>query len=179
MKKLSKANMALLTTIVAATITEGSETPYKFLTEAKSKALVEAGFVEVNNTIASEDGKSFATRATQTGIDMIEGQSEETEAEAPAAKPAFELEEGIALPTVRRGGRDANIYPFDDMDVGHSFHVPVSEDKPKPAKSLASTVFSATARYKDESGEVTRKFVVRSVGAEDSKGPGARIFRVK
>ncbi len=106
--------------------------------------------------------------------------TENASTEATKTKSAaFELETGVALPTVRRGGRGANIYPFDAMDVGHSFHVPVSEDKPNPAKSLASTVSSATARYKDESGEVTRKFVVRSVGAEDPKGPGARVFRVE
>ncbi len=177
MKPLSKANMTLLTLIVAATIAEGSETPYEFVTEAKSKALVEAGFVEVNSGIASEDGKSFATRATEAGIAYVNEQSGETE--TPKSAASFELETGVALPSVRRGGRGATVYPFDEMEVGHSFHVPVSEDKPNPAKSLASTVSSATARYKDEAGEVTRKFVVRSVGAEDPKGAGARVFRIE
>ena len=179
MKKLSKSNMALLATIVVATIHEGSESAYELVSEAKSKELVKAGLVEVNKAISSEDGKLFATRATQAGIDMFEGKEEDGETEAQASKPAFELEEGIALPAVRRGGRGAKLYPFDDMEVGHSFHVPVSEKKPNPWKSLASTVSSATSRYKDEDGNVTRKFVVRAVGAEDPKGPGARVFRVE
>jgi len=176
-KKPTKKELDLLAAIVEAT---ASEAGMLFASEKESAKLVELGLVEINVTI-TDDAGNVATRATQEGVNAMSKTNETASPEATETKAAgsFELESGIALPTVRRGGRGANIYPFDEMDVGQSFHVPVSEDKPNPAKSLASTVSSATARYKDESGEVTRKFVVRSVGAEDPKGPGARVFRVE
>jgi len=175
-KKPTKKELDLLSTIVEATLSES----FVYASEKETAKLVELGLVEINVTMTDDDG-NVATRATEEGMSTMNQTAETASAEATETKtaPSFELETGVALPTVRRGGRGANIYPFDDMDVGHSFHVPVSEDKPNPAKSLASTVSSATARYKDESGEVTRKFVVRSVGAEDPKGPGARVFRVE
>lgn len=176
-KKPTKKELDLLANIVEAT---NSESGMLYVAESETTKLVELGLVEINVTMTDEDG-NVATRATEEGMSTMNQTTENASTEATETKsaPAFELETGVALPTVRRGGRGANIYPFDDMEVGHSFHVPVSEDKPNPAKSLASTVSSATARYKDESGEVTRKFVVRSVGAEDPKGPGARVFRVE
>ena len=78
------------------------------------------------------------------------------------------------------------MYPFDALNVRQSFFVPNTEDKPNAAKSLASTVSSATARYAEvvegqfktnKKGEQvpvtreTRKFVVRSVEG------GARVWR--
>lgn len=178
-KKPTKKELDLLAAIVEAT---NSDSGMMFAAEKETAKLVELGLVEINVTMTDDDG-NVATRATEEGISKMNETTENTGTdtnEATETKASgFELESGIALPTVRRGGRGANVYPFDDMDVGHSFHVPVSEDKPNPAKSLASTVSSATARYKDEEGNVTRKFVVRSVGDEDPKGAGARVFRVE
>lgn len=179
-KKPTKKELDLLAQVVEAT---NSEAGMLYAGEKETAKLVELGLVEINVTMQDEDG-NVATRATPEGVAQVTETNdtpEQTEqgetAEAKAS--GFELESGIELPTVRRGGRGANVYPFDSMDVGHSFHVPTSEAKPNPAKSLASTVSSATARYKDEDGNVTRKFVVRSVGEADPKGPGARIFRVE
>lgn len=178
MTKLLKKDLALLTAIVEAT---QSEAGFAYQKQTAVKKLVDAGLVEVNETISNDAGE-FATRATAEGIEQMTGKNESETGTAKtetSAKPSFELETGIALPTIRRGGRGATLYPFDDMEPGHSFHVPASEDKPNPAKSLASTVSSATARFKDEEGNVTRKFVVRAVGEDDPKGAGARIFRVE
>ena len=85
----------------------------------------------------------------------------------------FEIDDNVPVPTVRRAS-GGSIYPFDALAVGQSFHVPVSEGKPNPAKSLASTVSAATKRSNG-----AKKFIVRSVDASDPKGPGARIFRVE
>jgi hypothetical protein len=61
-----------------------------------------------------------------------------------------------------RGGRNRSVYPFDALAVGQSFHVPASEAKPNPAKSLASTVSSANKRNAKDGGS-SAKFEVRSV----------------
>lgn len=110
------------------------------------------------------------------------------------ATGGFELESGIAVPAAHRGGHGATKYPFDAMEVGQSFHVASTAERLKPARTLASVVSSATARYakpaKDGATRVnrndktvpvmvnTRTFVIRSVDSTDPKGEGARIFRI-
>lgn len=158
--------------------------------------LIEAGLVEVNPAIANEAGE-IATRATQKGIEMTATSTQETAAvETAAAAPVtvssgFAIEAGVPLPSISGRGRTGTTYPFDKMEAGHSFFVPNSEDKPNAAKSLASTVSSATARYAvpaadgstkaNKAGEQvpvmveTRKFVVRSV--EENGVKGARVWR--
>lgn len=158
--------------------------------------LVEAGLVEVNPSITNEAGE-IATRATEKGISAVsKNQNHESTAEAGATatatgKNGFVLEANVPVPTIKRGGRGGEVYPFDEMQPGHSFFVAADESKPNPAKSLASTVSSATARYAvpaedgstktNKKGETvpvmveTRKFVVRSV--EENGVKGARVWR--
>lgn len=145
--------------------------------------LVEAGFVELNPAGPNESGETL-TRATQKGIESMNTASQ-TPAKT-AAPSSFAIEDGFAIPTASGRGRGGNVYPFDALNVGQSFFVPNTEDKPNAAKSLASTVSSATARYAEvvegqfktnKKGEQvpvtreTRKFVVRSVEG------GARVWR--
>ncbi len=103
----------------------------------------------------------------------------------------FQVENDVPVPAISGRGRGVNVYPFKVLAVGQSFFVPNSESKPNAAKSLASTVSSATARYAvpaedgstktNKKGEVvpvmveTRKFVVRSV--EENGVKGARVWR--
>lgn len=152
-------------------------------------SLVEAGLVEINPGMTNEAGE-IATRATQKGIDNV-NTATNTGTAAPASAPvasSFAVEDDVPMPTTsgRGRGRGGNVYPFDALAVGQSFFVPNTEDKPNAAKSLASTVSGATARYAEvvegqfktnKKGEQvpvtrdTRKFVVRSVEG------GARVWR--
>lgn len=150
-------------------------------------SLVEAGLVEINPGMTNEAGE-IATRATQKGIDSM-NTATNTGTAAPASAPvasSFAIEDNVPMPTTSGRGRGGNVYPFDALAVGQSFFVPNTEDKPNAAKSLASTVSSATARYAEvvegqfktnKKGEQvpvtreTRKFVVRSVEG------GARVWR--
>ncbi len=148
--------------------------------------LVEAGMVELNPAGPNEAGETL-TRATQKGIESMNTPTNTAPATVAAAAPSsFAIEDGIAMPTASGRGRGGNVYPFDALNVGQSFFVPNTEDKPNAAKSLASTVSSATARYAEvvegqfktnKKGEQvpvtreTRKFVVRSVEG------GARVWR--
>ena len=137
-------NMALLASIVAAT----QANSFVYTAEADHKPLIEAGLVEINPAMADESG-SVATRATQKGIDQVTTAQNQAQAEVSTVvvKSAFVLESGVPLPTVSGRGRTGTTYPFDLMEVGQSFFVANSEDKPDAAKSLASTVSSATARF--------------------------------
>ena len=167
--------------------------------------LVEAGLVEINPAMVNEAGE-IATRATQAGIESLDSgaivvDDATTEANSETAatgktekvKTMFQIENDVPVPAISGRGRSGNVYPFELLAVGQSFFVPNSESKPNAAKSLASTVSSATARYAvpaedgstktNKKGEVvpvmveTRKFVVRSVVFFDAKG--ARVWRTK
>lgn len=165
--------------------------------------LVEAGLVEINPAMTNENGE-VATRATQKGIESLDSAAtvadnatSETQTQTAATgetqkvKTMFKIEANIPVPTISGRGRGGNVYPFDQLEAGQSFFVANDESKPNAAKSLASTVSSATARYAvpaedgstktNKKGEVvpvmveTRKFVVRSV--EENGVKGARVWR--
>lgn len=174
-----------------------------FVPESVYTPLVEAGLVEINPGMTDENG-NVATRATQKGIESLDNAatvvdnatSEATSAtaakgETQKVKTMFKIEDSVPVPAISGRGRGGNVYPFEQLAVGQSFFVANTEDKPNAAKSLASTVSSATARYAvasedgatktNKKGEVmpvmveTRKFVVRSV--EENGVKGARVWR--
>lgn len=150
--------------------------------------LVEQGLVELNPAGPNETGETL-TRATQKGIDSMNTEtitSADVGNLSKVLSSSFAIEDNVPMPTASGRGRGGNVYPFDALQVGQSFFVPNTEDKPNAAKSLASTVSSATARYAEvvegqfktnKKGEQvpvtreTRKFVVRSVEG------GARVWR--
>ena len=175
-----------------------------FVPESVYAPLVEAGLVEINPGMTDENG-NVATRATQKGIESFDSAatvadnatSEATSAtaatcETQKVKTMFKIEDNIPVPTISGRGRGGNVYPFNQLEVGQSFFVANSEDKPNAAKSLASTVSSATARYAvpsedgatktNKKGETvpvmveTRKFVVQR--AEENCVKGARVWRI-
>lgn len=152
--------------------------------EAHAKALAD-GLVEVNPSMTNEAGE-LATRATVKGIESMN--ATQTPAAPAASKPQFAIEDGIELAPVTGRGRGGETYPFDQLKPGQSFFVPNTDEKPNVAKSLASTVSSATRRYaeeipgqtrKDRKGnevpalKFNRKFVVRAVEG------GARVWRTE
>ena len=165
--------------------------------------LVEADLVEINPAMVNEAGE-IATRATQAGIEsldsgaiVVDNATTEVNSETAATgktekvKTMFLIENDVPVPVISGHGRGGNVYPFKVLEVGQSFFVPNSESKPKAAKSLASTVCSATARFAvpsedgatktNKKGETvpvmvkTRKFVVRR--AEEDGVKGARVWR--
>lgn len=159
----------LLATIVAATLAEN----FVYTNVMQNAPLLAAGVIEVNEQLTNDAGE-VATRATAKGIETMNATATpEVEAKTEQApqivvrKPSFAVEDNIPVPTAKRGV-GAGLYPFDEMGVGQSFFVPATEDKPQPAKSLASTVSSATKRYAESD---KRQFVVRSVEG------GARVWR--
>jgi len=187
LNKKQTAAFAALSAAIAASA-EG----YIFASAADVAPFVAEKLVETNDTIKDENGNIAVCLIAKTeGTETVN-----TNTAAPAARKVFVIdffavEDGIAMPTAsgRGRGRGGNTYPFDALNVGQSFFVPNTAEKPNAAKSLASTVSSATARYAQPSpdgatrtnkkGETvpvmveTRKFVVRAVEG------GARVWRTK
>lgn len=183
-KKLTADDKSLLATIIVAMA--NADAPFHMATPAKVKNLVDNGMVETNNEIT--DGDKVAVRATEKGQaeapapSTNEGNTNvtDTNTAANAASP-FAIIEGAVLPE-GRAPRSSSVYPFETMNVGQSFFVPATEDKPNPAKSLASTISSANKRFSKE-GADGRKFTVKPVkvgvayGAFTAPADGALVQR--
>lgn len=173
MAKLSKANLSLLGTIITAMSVEG--TPYHMASSAEIAALAKEGLVETNVEIV--DGDKFAVRATDAGVAR-----HAAEAGAPAASGAVTMPSSFVtgsgfVPSPSRGGRGRSLYDFESLGIGGFIFVPATAEKPNPAKSLASTVSSATKR------SAPKKYGVQSVEAGKVYGEftapadGAVIYR--
>lgn len=137
---LKRVSLEGLTFIVAAT---QSEVGYMYVPKDNAEWLNKNGFVELDNSNINSDG-FVATRATDKGIKKV---SEETSNAAPAASPQFVIENVPVVVAKKGGGKKGVAYPFDALEVGQSFVVPATEKRPDPAKSLASTITNANAKY--------------------------------
>lgn len=84
----------------------------------------------------------------------------------------FAIVKGAQLPPSKRGaGLHSGApkqYPFDQMEIGDSFFVPVSEKHPNPVKTLGSTVSSANMRFAEVVEGQTRE-VERAKRGPDRK----------
>ena len=202
-KKSAAKKTAEIATVITLSEIVAAGANGLFTPAAVHGPLVEAGLVEINPAMVNEAGE-IATRATQAGIESLDSGAivvDNATSEANSAiaetgktekvKTMFQVENDVPVPAISGRGRGGNVYPFNQLEVGQSFFVPNSESKPNAAKSLASTVSSATARYAvasedgatktNKKGETvpvmveTRKFVVRSV--EENGVKGARVWR--
>lgn len=136
--------------------------------------LIEKGFVEINPEITNEAGE-VATRATETGIAKVPKE------EKLMSDQNFVIE-SIPVVKTRRASGKASIYPFDKLEVGQSFFVPASAEKPEPWKSMQSTVATATRRYAepvvDKDGNPVMRKIVRgpNEGSEIQETKNTRLF---
>lgn len=165
---------------------------------AKAPATVVANFRKYEPTLMETVGEVDPSgvvdvRATAAGIAALQpGASTDAKPE-PATKSTFVLETGFVPPATKRGGVRESAYPFSSMELGHSFLVPATAEKPlaKLAKSMASTVSGVNKRYlttypanhKTKAGQPTgkdgRKFTVRArTVADQEKVEGVRVYRI-
>ncbi len=152
-----------LNTELLVKISNGSVTR---VSEKEGLPLVEKGLIEVNpHDIV--DNKALV-RLTEEGINIVNTLSNKSD---EIVSP-YAIMSGVPLPASKRGNRGTGApkqYPFDDLPVGGSFFVPVSEKHPNPLKSMQSTVSSANHKYSEETGET--KYVERV-----KRGPGNRAL---
>ena len=136
-----------LAMIVAATL--AGTIIYTFKEEYEP--LVAAGTAEINPAMTDPSNEeAVATRATQAGIDLINSGAGDSLTPTPVVKKekvVFNIAANIPVPeSGARSGRET-VYPFDKLEVGQSFFVPNSEERPEAAKSLTSTISSAHNRF--------------------------------
>jgi hypothetical protein len=150
-----------------------SPSGHAFITSEAVKTILAAapGTIEVDLNVRDKQG-NVAARASQTGLDQVYGRGEPiVSAEVPHENmaPGFTIENNVPIPEVKRGILGEPRYPFAMLEVGQSFFVPKSKQKPNPAKTLASTVSSANKRFEKHN----KRFVIRPVEG------GARIWRTE
>lgn len=170
---IASLNLAALAIIVAA----GENGTFAPLAEVQNLADADPALIEINSGNTDANGH-VAVRATPAGI----AKASEGSAPAPVvtksafavgAVPDFILEAAVNKKRVSRGGEK---YPFDALDLtgNRGFFVPATADMPEPAKSLASTVSSAIARYaveaKDANGNVVTEQVTVPQYQTDAEG---------
>ena len=165
-------NLAALAVIVAAG-ENGTYAP-----EHEISLLADSGLVEVNPEVTNAEGH-VAVRATAAGIAKnaagIAKNAENQPAAPLAVKSKFSigtvpdviLEAAVNKKRVARGAGEK--YPFDSLDMTNNrgFFVPATEKMPEPAKSLASTVSSAIARYTVEAKDETGSVIMETVTVKD------------
>jgi hypothetical protein len=168
--------MTALGNVVAATNT--GPQGFTYMAAFDYQPLVDAGYVEVNTAIVDAQG-NHAVRATETGKFAVANAMTAPSDSPPVetvqevqkmAKPVFEIDTDVSIPSIQRRSGDT-IYPFAQLEIGQSFHIPATESDPEPWKTKGSAVSSATKRMQP------KQFAIRHVGADDKRGEGARVWR--
>lgn len=150
-------NMVLLKAIGDATAVAPG---YMNVPATEAAPLNAAGLVQINPDLAFAyppgNADMPAVRVSPAGTEMLAKAGGPAAAPAPApaapAKQTFNVID-FALPEAKRaggGGARPEVYPFSTLEPGKAFFVPATKDKPEPWKTFASTVASATNRYKTD-----------------------------
>lgn len=154
---MAKVNLKLLTALAGETfLFVGSKDRAALL--SFSPALAEENLTMVDPS----DSDKVAVRITDAGRQYLNDFNKENTV-TETAPSTFGIISGIELPAVKRGGGGGtgapSKYPFDALEVGQTFFVPVSEKMPDPVKSLAGAVSGANLKYANETGTktITRK----------------------
>jgi len=79
----------------------------------------------------------------------------------------FKIEKNIPIPKICRPGRNF-IYPFNEMEVGDSFFVPLNGEK---KTAVQASIVNSAARRKEPGG---KRFTTRYMAEED----GIRCWRI-
>lgn len=148
-------------------------------------AMAAAGLIELNGQIIDPtDPNACAARLTEAGTAALAaeaGQQQIAEVAPTAAAPStggIEIETGIAIPKLTRDVKPrGSKYPYADVPVGGSFHIPASseEELGKVRRRMSGSVSTENKRQKNAGSTI--KFIVRPVDTTDPKGPGVRVFR--
>ena len=142
--------------------------------------------IEVNmGAPNSQDASRVAVRITEAGAAYLTQNTNPVNEASNSVEttPLFEIMDGVVIPPKRRFSNTAGapkIYPFDKLEVGQTFFVPVSAKHPDPVKTLGSTVSSANLRFAEQTGT---KSVTRAKRGKGNKleldAQGQKIMETK
>lgn len=145
-----------------------------WVSQASGKPLLDAGLIVVDTNVPNPaNANERAAKVTEAGIAWLNANVPAPGAVNPApAQSAFAIITNAVLPPSKRGSglRSAGApkkYPFDQLEIGGSFFVPVSAEVPEPMKSLGSAVSAANMRFAEDTG--TTKKAMRAVKGADGK----------
>jgi hypothetical protein len=126
-----------------AAIKAAGSNPY-YMTAAEGMELANKGHIVVNpNDCSPTNPQAFRVMLTSAG---------EAALAASTGAARFAIRSDIAVPVIKRGnpalkrGPRVPIYPFDLLEVGQSFHVPVTPEDAEPWKKIASSTNAANAK---------------------------------
>lgn len=173
-------------------VTNSQAQGFTYIAKDEADKLAAQGHILINTGVGVDSNGNVMVKPTEKLLALV-GTPSPFEGAAPVAaavetaKPKFVIESGVALPAIKRGGIKESVYPFNSMEVGQSFFIAASTEHPEPARTLASTVASATRRHAivDPSGKTrlnkkgetvpatinTKVFTIRAVEG------GARVWR--
>lgn len=166
---------SLMSAIAAATIAGGA-----VYTSEADRATLNPAFIETNTSMVDAEGK-MATRASAAGLASVQPATPAA-ANGEAAKRVVSAIVNTPIPRPaksKRGGHIKPIYPFDALEVNGSFFVPANAEMPNPAKSLASSVSSATRRYAVEDLDTNAQKQYEVVQEKQEDGTVKAVNRVK
>ena len=142
--------------IVQATYDGG----YVFTSDPVREIMLNKGWVEVNEDIENpEVSGEFATRATQKGIDEFpsregaDGEADDQDTQnsdkennvVSQTTSVFEIED---IKVIKKRATSGNLkYPFDQLEIGQSFFIPATTERPEPWKSLCGAITVANNRH--------------------------------
>jgi len=171
-KKATKTNAPALDATALAHIVNAGEAGIH-VPKAVYQPLLDAGMIEVNLAATNAAGEHLC-RATPNGLAAING----NEPAAATVAASVVVGAGFVPPQRARGRKSGDRkYPFDTLEVGGFFFVPATDERPEPHISLASSVNSATARYREATGNMLEKMVVvkNSEGKPVIGADGAKV----
>lgn len=149
-----------------AMIADGGENGL-MLTQEEGLDAVNAGHAVVDTSVTGDGGTAKVT-LTDAGRAAL--------ASSGNSATSYEIEDNVAMPTnTARRGRSGG-YPFENLNVGQSFHVaPVTKDgktetPAEVAARLQSSVSGARARFAEEIPGETESYTVKTYKkTEDGK----------
>lgn len=186
----------LLATIAAGT---DSEAKSAMIPAADSVKLIELDLVTYNPAGPGADGllqvalspkgrEAFDYQNSDEGKKddaTTAGKRKRTVSDIPTPTNFTISNVAIPIPDHVRGTRGNELYPFRELGIGHSFHIPTADDKVQEviAGRITSSISTANDRYFDTphpQGNVTgARFLARKVGADDPSGLGVRVWRIE
>lgn len=142
-----------------------------FMTAEEGNELASLGYIGVDaNQRSPLNNNAFRVMITEAGVNALNSSAPAAPAfptmmappsipvapvapvaapAAPKVKPTFSIASNIPVPTIQRGSGlvpRETIYPFNELEINQSFHVPATEENPTPHKTMASNVSAANKR---------------------------------
>ena len=114
------------------------------LTQEEGLDAINAGYATVDTSVTGPD-KTAKVTLTDAGRAALSGT-------ANASATKIQVDTDVTMPEVKARRGRVSSYPFDLLDVGHSFHV--AGDPEKIASKLQSSAASVRAKYAADSDEM-------------------------